>query len=171
MEGHEDELNEIAHRAPGERVTNSFLINYFIMDLVNNSSVEEGLKLSNEALELMNKLKAFNYKYIYSADILKPSVQFFDICLKQIYETLKSGYDGENTFNKLNELEKYYPKVIKAFSEWLKCYVNVGDRKYLKNKVVFDLNNEKDYYDAIIYYISGMTDQYAIDTYNEIIQY
>ena len=41
----------------------------------------------------------------------------------------------------------------------------------LKNKVLFDLNNPKDFYQSIIYYISGMTDNFAIDMYNEIISY
>ena len=41
----------------------------------------------------------------------------------------------------------------------------------LKNKILFSLNNEKDYYQAIIYYISGMTDNFAIEIYNEIIHF
>ena len=35
--------------------------------------------------------------------------------------------------------------------------------------ILFDIENEKDYCKAIIYYISGMTDNFAIDTYNKII--
>lgn len=30
---------------------------------------------------------------------------------------------------------------------------------------------EKDFYNAIIYFISGMTDNYAIDIYNKIIKF
>ena len=36
---------------------------------------------------------------------------------------------------------------------------------------LFDLKSKKDYARAIIYYISGMTDKYAIDIYNEIISF
>ena len=39
----------------------------------------------------------------------------------------------------------------------------------LKNKVVFDMSVSTDFYKAIIYYISGMTDNFAISCYNEII--
>ena len=35
--------------------------------------------------------------------------------------------------------------------------------------IVFNLNNEKEFYKAIIYFISGMTDNFAIEIYNEII--
>ena len=32
-------------------------------------------------------------------------------------------------------------------------------------------DNEKDFYKAIIYYISGMTDNFAVEIYNEIIHF
>ena len=41
----------------------------------------------------------------------------------------------------------------------------------MKNKVLFSIDNEKDFYKAIIYYISGMTDNFAIEIYNEIIHF
>ena len=33
------------------------------------------------------------------------------------------------------------------------------------------MEKEQDFYQAIIYYISGMTDNYAIDMYNKIISF
>ena len=59
----------------------------------------------------------------------------------------------------------------KRFLNWLHDYSNLGNRDKLKNKIVFDINNEKEYYSAIISYIAGMTDKYAIDLYNEIIHF
>jgi hypothetical protein len=41
----------------------------------------------------------------------------------------------------------------------------------IKNKILFFIDNEKDFYKAIIYYISGMTDNFAIEIYNEIINF
>ena len=35
---------------------------------------------------------------------------------------------------------------------------------------LFKIEDKKDYFKAIIYYISGMTDNYAIDMYNKIIK-
>ena len=35
----------------------------------------------------------------------------------------------------------------------------------------FSIDNAKDFYKAIIYYISGMTDNFAIEIYNEIINF
>lgn len=171
MEGHEEELEEISMKYANEKLNNSYIINTLITDLCENSSVEEGLKFSKKSLDMMNEIKAFNARIIYASDLLKPSNKFFEVCLNQIYDTLKSGYDGIKTFEKLDSMKKYYPNLINSFSAWLKTYVDIGDRGNLDNKILFDLNNESDYYFAVIEYISGMTDNFAIETYDEIIQY
>jgi len=36
---------------------------------------------------------------------------------------------------------------------------------------LFSIDNVRDFYKAIIYYISGMTDNFAIEIYNEIINF
>ena len=50
-------------------------------------------------------------------------------------------------------------------------YYDFGNRDELKlnNKVLFSIDDNTDFYKCIIYYISGMTDNFAIDTYNKII--
>ena len=53
--------------------------------------------------------------------------------------------------------------------EWLNNFSKTGNREGLKNRVLFDIEKPTDYYFAIVLYISGMTDKFAIDTYNEII--
>ena len=50
------------------------------------------------------------------------------------------------------------------------CNVCEHYNKYF-NKVVYDLNNIKNYSRAIIDYISGMTDQYIVRVYNEIVSF
>ena len=57
------------------------------------------------------------------------------------------------------------------FLEWINKYWDIGNRKNLKNKIIFNAKNREDYFRAIIYYISGMTDKYAIDMYNKIISF
>src|SRR5699024_9836412 len=43
-------------------INNTVIINNLIYDLCNNSSPEKGLCFSDTSLELMNKIKEFNYK-------------------------------------------------------------------------------------------------------------
>ena len=71
-----------------------------------------------------------------------------------------------------------YPRVISGFINWLGDYsiqdYFVEDKSKLEmldNKKLFNLENEKDYYWAIIIYISGMTDNKAIKTFENIISF
>ena len=57
------------------------------------------------------------------------------------------------------------------FYNWIAKYWNIGNRTGLNNKIIFDINKKEDYIQAIIYYISGMTDKFAVDMYNEIIHF
>ena len=66
-------------------------------------------------------------------------------------------------------MKKYYPKVFTEFEGWLLNYCNMPRTTNLKNDKLFNIENEKEYLKAIIYYISGMTDNFAIDTYNRIV--
>ncbi|MCI8587916.1 MAG: HD domain-containing protein [Clostridia bacterium] len=152
-------------------LNNTIIINTLVYDLCENSSPEKGLCFSKEGLNLLDTIKKFNYKKIYNSKLLNPSQRFFEVVIHEIYNILKSTYDGKNTLKNIEVLEKYYGTLMPNFKEWLNEYIDKEDRKGLKNRVLFDLNNPRDFYQAIVYYISGMTDNFAIDMYNEIIEY
>ncbi len=117
----------------------------------------------------MNKIKAFNYKNIYLCNRILPSDRYASLVLNEIYGILKSAYDGDKTFDKLNQLRKFYSNLIEGFVEWIEQYISIENRGNLKNTILFDMQKESDYLIAIITYISGMTDKFAVDTYNEIV--
>ena len=174
LDEHVDELFELLNiTSENEQINNTIIINNLIHDLCENSSPENGLCFSKKALDLMNKIKEFNYKNIYSAEKIKPSTRYFNLVISEIYNLLKSTYSGINTLNKLKNLSKIYPKLGNGFTDFLYNYYDFGNRENLKlkNRILFSLENEKDYYQAIIYYISGMTDNFAIEIYNEIIHF
>ena len=58
-----------------------------------------------------------------------------------------------------------------SFIGFVYQYYDYGNRDELKlkNRILFEKTSEVDYCRAIIYYISGMTDNFAIDIYNDII--
>ena len=168
LDGHLDELYKLLGNTKGT-INNTVIINNLIYDLCQNSSPEKGLCFSDEALGIMNKIKEFDYKYIYLSDILKPSEEYFSIVINRIYDTLKNAYADVNTLSNLSKLSRFYPNLIKGFTDWFNNFSNIGNRENLKNKILFDLTNPTDYYFAIILYIAGMTDKFAIDTYSEII--
>ena len=174
LDEHVDELFELLNiTSENEQLNNTIIINNLIHDLCENSSPEKALCFSKKALDLMNKIKEFNYKNIYSSERIKPSVRYFNIVINEIYNLLKSAYNGTDTLDNFKNLSNTYPKLCESFISFISNYYDFGNREALKlkNKVLFSLDNEKDYYQAIIYYISGMTDNFAIEIYNEIIHF
>lgn len=121
---------------------------------------------------LLCKIKDFNYKNIYFSDRLQPSIKFFELVINQIYDTLKSCYAEYNTLSKIKStLPKISFKLYISFLGFLSNYYNIENRHYLhlNNDIIFDFANIQDFSNCIIYYISGMTDKFAIEIYNDII--
>lgn len=171
LDNHLDEMYELLRISPDKSINNTVLIHYLIKDLCQNSSPTEGLCFSEEAFHLLNKIKNFNYLNIYQCDRIKPSKRYFKLVLTEIYNTLKNCYDGENTLNRLKNLSKVSCMLSESFIGFVYQYYDYGNRDELKlkNRILFEKTSEVDYCRAIIYYISGMTDNFAIDIYNDII--
>lgn len=168
-----DELRDLLGYSKKNILNNTVIINKLIFDLCTHSNPTDGLVLSEESLKLLDGIKAFNYKNIYYNNKVTSANKYFNLVIYQIYETLKSAYAGKDTLNELNKMKKYYNNLVTPFIEWINMYWNLTDRSNsnLENKVLFDMNKPTDYYKAIIYYISGMTDNYAIESYNSIIKF
>ena len=167
------ELKQILKIKSEETLNNPNIINELIIDICNNSTIEKGICFSEEKLNLLNKVKEFNYKNIYAHPRLDASNEYFRIIVNRIYNTLKSTYSRENVIDNLSKLEKFYPETIAGFKDWLYKYSNITNRAdtNLKNKIVYNIEKEKEYYESILDFIAGMTDNYAIDIYNEIIRF
>lgn len=149
-------------------LNNTTLINYLIYDLCYNSSPELGLCFSDKSFEIICKIKKFNYENIYRNNKLEPSTRYFNLILSEIYNTLKSCFNN-NALTSIEKLKKYYPKLYLDFSKFMHDYYFIPNRQNLKNQPLFNASSKSDFLKAILYYISGMTDNYAIEIYNEII--
>ena len=165
LDRHLKDLRDTMNLSENDAINNTIIINNLIYDLCENSNEKVGLKFSDKSFEFIKKLKDFNYKYIYTDERLQPSRTYFEIVITTIYNTLKKYYKEKELTT------KKYPEIIKDFEKWLKMYWNCERYEICKNKSIFNIENEEEFYQAIIYYISGMTDNYAIDTYNKIISF
>ena len=163
LEEHLEELRNLLNCKPDQVINNTVIINDLIYDLCENSSYENGLCFSEETFRKINEIKKFNYNNIYKSEKLMPSNDYFKIVISSIYETIKLCYKD------FERLEKISPVLAKDFKLWISNYWNLQRDSRSKNQVIFDINNEKEFYKAIIYYISGMTDNYAIEMYNQVI--
>ena len=164
LDKHLDELYEVLNMDNSKKINNTIIINYLIYNLCENSNKIDGLRFSDKAFEFMNKLKEFNYKRIYLDERLKPSTEYFKLVINTIFDILKRYYDEKEYIKKL------YFDIINDFEKWLELFWNKTRKDLCKNKIIFSIDDKKDFYQAIIYYISGMTDNYAIDIYNKIIK-
>ncbi len=165
------ELQENLSEVLGEKINNTVLINRFISNICENSSPERGIALSHELKEAMDVMNVFNLKNIYRCERVEYSDKFFDLVLGQIFSLLSGAFKGWETLSELGKIGRYYPVMIARFTEWLISYTDMKNTEVYHNRTVFDLSNEKEYKKAIITYMSGMTDKFAIDTYNEIISF
>lgn len=147
------------------KINNTVIINDFIYDLCANSSVEKGLCFSDKMFDRLNEIKRFNYEYIYLSDKLKVSMSYFELILNTIYDFLKSLHsDRDRAMRICSEL-------VLDFEDWISNYWCAERGSENKNAVIFDTEDPKDWCRAIICYISGMTDNYAIETFNRIIRF
>lgn len=155
------------------KINNSNIVNYLVVDLCENSNVEEGLKFSKEAQETMKLIGKFNSEKIYKNEKMDPIIRYITVLINEIFYTLKKEFQGDLTIRNLKKMGRYYPKLSEEFIDWLSNYTNIKERNEseYKNKNIYDLNNLKDYERAIIDYMFGMTDNYIVKTYNEIVSF
>ena len=166
---HLDELYNLLNLPQNIKINNTYIVNKLVSDLCENSSIEKGLCFSDSAFSLLNNIKDFNYRNIYLCKKVSSSVQYFSLIINQIYNTLFENFDGINTIIKLQSLKDFYPTLINSFTDWIIQYLNTRNQPFYRNAALYNIENKEDYSRAIITYISGMTDKFAIDIYNEII--
>lgn len=172
LDEHLDELYSLLnYNRKDNTLNNSNIIHYLIGDLCVNSSPEKGLCFSDEAFSLMNKIKEFNYRNIYFSNRIAPSNRYFDLVLTEIYNTLRYCFDGKSAFSSVESLKKFYPNLHKEFLNFLYSFYDYPNRSSspYKNSILFEDSSLEDFCQAILFFISGMTDNYAIKIYNSII--
>ena len=152
------------------------MVHLFTIDLCKNSNPDVGLTFSKEYFEIMKMIKDFNYKNIYNHKRLTTFHAYAKLIIETISKTLIEYYDNKNTIFKLRCDEIYYPLLCSTFREWLVKYSNVApeaERKNKKfiNKIIYNIENYEDYKKAVVDFISGMTDSFAIKMFNEIISF
>lgn len=157
-----------------KEINNSVLINHFISDLVTNSNPHDGLKFSEPTFKMMSIIKKFNYDEIYMP---KDKIQapYYDLHIRNIYDTLELCYKGKDTISELEKLSDTKPVVAGEFKKWLLKYSNADEQarvnKKMAGKVLYDLEKPNDYKISIIEYISNLTDSKAKELAEEIFSY
>lgn len=124
---------------------NSYMINNFVVNIVENSFGKDYIKMDEEYFEALKKAKEDNYKNIYLSQSVNKQ---YKTCLKpmfeMLYEKLLSQYGDEKSL-----LHRHHIK-----------YVN-RRRGYYQTEADYMEENPID--DIVVDYIASMTDDYFID--------
>lgn len=95
-------------------------------------------------------------------------------------------YNDGDFYKKLKQYKSYYPNLITDFISFIiqysstevvdklkesKIHIEFDEKNYENEKIYNSLSSKKSYFLAIIDFISGMTDRYAVKIYNELISY
>lgn len=163
-------------------INTTVIIHGLVTDICKNSSPEDGLVLSNAYAKKLHEIKEFNYEKIYNNKRFKPFEKYAELVINELFDTLHSLYNNEQTINNLIQFKKYNNlKFVSDFLNWIVKYVDTelfesndlpNISEFYTNKKVFGkLYDEKTYNRAVIDYISGMTDSCAIRSFNELITY
>ena len=154
-------------------------MNKFIHSICTNSTPQKGILLSDSYNELLNEIKAFNSEYIYKNPKFAPYKIYVKTVIRALYDALICTYSGSDSFRLLAKQQHDYPVLVGDFTDFLNKYVEpdilgkqaVTVKRYKNEKIYGRLETKQVYAQAIIDFISGMTDRYAIELYNEILKY
>lgn len=156
-----------------EKVNTTNLIHNMIMNLVENSNPENGLNFSDDYFKLMNAVKSYNYQHIYRHKRLSHYQKYARLILTSLYEVLFSVYSDEKL--DFSEIERFYPDVKNSFNKWLIKYsdldLKLRDELAYGNKVVYSIKDENSFKEAVLMYISLMSDQYALSQFEQIVSF
>jgi dGTPase len=158
-------------------INTTAIMHSLIIDLCLYSSPEIGLGFSNKNHEMINEIKSFSLKAIYNNSKFESYKRYADLIITQIFNTLVNAYVAGNTIESLIKLKKIYPELITGFLEWLKNYIFINKEWGLKtyktknNKIYGSLSTKEIYIQAIIDYIAGMTDKYAVRIFQELVKF
>lgn len=153
------ELHEVLNLDKDVKINNTVILNMFIKDLCENSSLENGLCFSDEKFEMLNNLKEFNYKNIYLSEKTLGSVNYFELVLNKLFWFLSRMNFRDD------DMKKICPVLADDFSKWMKEFFSLD----INHRDIIISDNE--FLQAVIYYIAGMTDNFAIEMYNKIISF
>lgn len=177
----QNELVKMARVHDQKAVNTTVIMHNMIIDICQNSSPENGIRLSPEFNAQLKEIKDFNYKHIYRHPRLKPYIQYSELVINQLFETLLSLYDGKHTWDGLSSNKRFAPTLSSSFELWLAkyCCPDIVPTGKLKSealsceneKIYHELETKEIYLQAIIDYISGMTDRFAITAFNELLQF
>jgi dGTPase len=173
-----EELIEILAKInpePFKIINNTVLIHNFVINLCENSSPENGIRFSEPYADALLKIKQFNYKYIYLHPRLNHYFDYSKLIINTLFKTLFIEDDDHQVEKHIQKIKKDFPSLASHFEKWLIKYSDYQPHKRIEfkcqNKIIYNISKKRDYNRAIVEFISSMTDQFAVNMYQELIKF
>jgi dGTPase len=174
-------LKQIARVHDEDAMNTTVIMHNMIVDICKTSSPDSGILLSSDCFRQLQELMSFNEDHIYKSSRLGSFRDYSALVINQIFSHLDSLYDGRHTFDALKEECKINHNIATSFMRWLAIYCNIdiiNQQEYRdlsleceNEKIYGDLSCPQQYEQAILDFISGMTDRFAIALFNELIAF
>jgi len=156
-------------------INNGSIVNYFIDNVIQNSTPEQGIGLSKEALEIMKYIMKFNYQNIYLIKRLEVHNKYVSLILHSLFDFLYEYMSKDNFIERFKEEQYLYPTLITNYLGWLQKYAyieNFPRKKENLNKIIYDFKNDPlAPQKSILDYLAGMSDAFLIQVFNELISF
>ncbi|MFQ3619321.1 MAG: HD domain-containing protein [Spirochaetales bacterium] len=134
--------------------SNSEIINTLVNDMIQEANKNGTIGFSDKVFSAVLVLKEFNYRTIYEGPVLTGYHDYFERILRTLYA--------------------YLAGIFKKYGEDFKAYVRENNRlalrfgDYLSKMEAFYRQTEGDFHHAVIDYLAGMTDDFALECVQEI---
>lgn len=150
----DEELPELVRERIGS--TNSQIITSLINDLIVGANNKTGIGFSDEVFEAVELMSAFNYEHIYRSKILNGYTRYFSRLLNLIIDYLEDLYSSYH----LNE---------KGYADE-KNMLAAGFYNHISEMYPVYMEKEGTDKRMITDYVAGMTDNFSLDSANEILK-
>ncbi|MCD8206271.1 MAG: HD domain-containing protein [Clostridia bacterium] len=172
----EEDKRELSKKL-GETLSTTSIIRVLTEDICVTSSPERGISLSAEGAEMLDAIKEFNYVRIYASPRMKIVERYCHLVLCELFDVFAEAYDRVNTFDRI--LKSPHAHIMRPFAEYLSRYCRpdivpeeLSHGKPCRNEKIYgDLGNRGTYVQAVIDYLSGMTDRFAVDAYDSLLRF
>lgn len=147
------DLPDIVRKQMGS--TNGEIINTLVIDLIENCKDKDYIGFSEKNFEIADELRKFNYEYIYQNERMQERKALIDKYIKEMFDFFVTLFHKNKFDYKAYEAEK--KPAAQAFGKYLHSMKTVYKEQLYNGEM------------AVVDYIAGMTDSFALQTMTEIV--
>ena len=182
LDGHtKAKLLELARVNDCNVLNSTVIMHNMIIDVCRESTPDKGIRLSEKFLDQLNIIKRFNTENIYSNERFQTYKAYTELIINELFRVLMSCECGEHSLEKIQSKCGEYGDLFDLFLEFVIKYcdeeyiaeLGLADPKGKRSneKLYGKFDTHEIYVRAVIDYISGMTDSFAIKSFDRLITF